>query len=108
MKIENSGPNPASLQQASDARRTQKTDRSEKTLNADTRRTAEVSGDADISKRGKEMALAKSAADQAPEVREDKIAELRKRIANKDFNVDPLKVADRMVDNHMATAKAFG
>lgn len=59
-----------------------------------------------LSAKGKEMAQAKSVAMQSPDVREEKIAELKKRIAEGRYNVDPQKVADKMVDDHMSSAKA--
>jgi len=56
----------------------------------------------DISTRGKEMARATSAAQSAPDVREDRIAELKKRIADGNYKVDANAVADRMVDDHLS------
>jgi negative regulator of flagellin synthesis FlgM len=56
---------------------------------------------ADLSARGKEMASAKRVADQAPDVREEKIAELKRRIAAGRYEVNPDKIADKMVDDHM-------
>lgn len=62
-------------------------------------------GDAstEISSRAKEMAQAKAAAMDAPETRDAKIAELKRRIANKEYNVKPEDIADRMVDDHIRT-----
>ena len=57
---------------------------------------------ADISSRGKEIASARSAALAAPDTREDKIAELKKRIAEGSYKVDANAVADRMVNDHLA------
>lgn len=59
----------------------------------------------EISTRAKDMARAKEVASGAPDVREEKIAELKKRIANKEYNVKPEAIADRMVDEHMASAR---
>lgn len=56
---------------------------------------------AQISAKGREMAQAKSIADQAPEIREAKIAELKKKIAAGKYSVDANAVADRMVDDHL-------
>ena len=61
------------------------------------------SGGAQISAKGREMAQAKAVAEGAPDVREAKIAELRKRIAEGKYKVDPEAVADRMVDDHLKT-----
>jgi len=59
---------------------------------------------ADISPRGREMAYAKEVAQAAPDVREEKIAELKRRIAAGQYNVDPDAVADRLVNEHIRTA----
>jgi negative regulator of flagellin synthesis FlgM len=65
----------------------------------------EIEGDTrpEISARAKELASAKAAATNAPEVREAKIAELKERIAAGKYNVDPKAVADRMVDEHLSS-----
>jgi negative regulator of flagellin synthesis FlgM len=56
---------------------------------------------AELSNKGKEMAAAKAAASEAPDVREEKIAALKARIAAGKYNVDPSAIADRMVDDHL-------
>lgn len=56
----------------------------------------------DISARGKDIATASSVARAAPDTREDKIAELKKRIAEGSYKVDAGAVADRMVNEHLA------
>jgi len=40
-------------------------------------------------------------AKSAPDVREDRIAELKKRIAEGKYEVDANKLADKMVSEHM-------
>jgi negative regulator of flagellin synthesis FlgM len=57
----------------------------------------------EISDRAKEMAQAKQAAQGAPDIREAKIAELKKRIAAKQYNVKPEDIADKMVREHAQT-----
>lgn len=59
---------------------------------------------ADISAKGKEFAKAKAIAKDAPDVREAKIAELKKRIADGKYNVNPEAIADKMVDEHLKTS----
>src|SRR3954463_15636134 len=54
-----------------------------------------------LSARGKEFSRARAAAGGAPDVREDKIAELKKRISEGKYEVDADAVADRMVNEHM-------
>ena len=65
--------------------------------------SAAESGDTktDISPKAKEFAQAKKIASDAPDVREAKIAELRKRISEGHYKVDADAVADRMVDDHL-------
>lgn len=63
----------------------------------------EIAGsyNADISDKAKEMALAKKTAEGAADIREAKIAELKRRIANKEYNVKPDAVADKLVSDHL-------
>lgn len=56
---------------------------------------------AEVSDRAREMAHAKSAATEAPDTRDDRIAELKARIAGGNYKVDSHAVADRMVDDHI-------
>lgn len=58
---------------------------------------------ADISAKAKDMSRAKAAADAAPDVREEKIAELKRRIAEGRYKVDSGAVADRLVDEHLSS-----
>jgi negative regulator of flagellin synthesis FlgM len=58
---------------------------------------------AELSARGKEIARAKAAATSAPDVREGKIAELKQRIAEGRYNVEPEAVADKLVNEHLAS-----
>src|SRR5262245_34368939 len=57
---------------------------------------------ADISARGKEFAAANAIAQNTPDTREEKIAELKRRIAEGSYKVDANAVADRMVNEHLA------
>ena len=61
------------------------------------------SSKAEISDRGREMAQAKSVATDASDVREERIAELKRRISTGKYNVEPDKIADRMVDEHLSS-----
>lgn len=56
---------------------------------------------ADISNRAKELATARTIAEQAPEAREARIAELRKKIQDKSYEVDPEAIADKMIKEHL-------
>lgn len=55
----------------------------------------------EISEKGKEFAKVKNAANAAPEVREEKIAALRKKMAEGTYKPDNEAVADRLVDEHL-------
>ena len=70
---------------------------------ADTSATSLLGGSAktEISGKARELAKAKDVASAAPDVREDKIAELKRRIAAGAYQVDADAVADRMVDDHL-------
>jgi negative regulator of flagellin synthesis FlgM len=60
------------------------------------------SANAEISSKAREMATAKQIANDSPDVREAKIAELREKIQNKKYNVSASDIADRMVDDHLS------
>jgi negative regulator of flagellin synthesis FlgM len=66
---------------------------------------AAASGDSQttISSKGRDAAKAMAAANSAPDVREEKIAELKRRIAAGKYQVDPKAVADKMVDEHLSS-----
>jgi negative regulator of flagellin synthesis FlgM len=68
--------------------------------------TIEGSTKSEISSRAKEMSKAKNLASQAPDVREAKVEELKRRIAAGKYNVDADAIADRLMSEHMATTKA--
>ena len=63
--------------------------------------TSPSSSRAEISSKSREFAQAKSVADGTPDVREEKIAELKRRIAAGQYKVDNDAIADRMVDDHI-------
>jgi len=62
---------------------------------------AQPAANAEVSDKARDMAAAKAAANEAPDTRDDRIAELKARIAGGKYNVDPHAVADRMVDEHI-------
>ncbi len=64
------------------------------------------SASAEISTRARDMAKAKQAANDAPDVREARIAELREQILNKKYDVSADAIADRLVDDHLRMAGA--
>ncbi len=68
----------------------------------ESRPAADAPANASISGRAREMARAKEVATEAADTREDKIAELKRRIAAKEYNVSPKAVADKLVDEHIS------
>ena len=65
-------------------------------------RATDGSTNADLSIKGKEFSRAHSVASATPDVREDKIADLKKRIADGSYRVDAEAVADKMISEHMS------
>jgi negative regulator of flagellin synthesis FlgM len=59
------------------------------------------SASTEISSKARDLAKAKKAASEAPDVRESRIAELREKIQNKTYNVSADAIADRLVDDHL-------
>lgn len=56
----------------------------------------------ELSDKGKDLAKAYAVASATPDVREDRIAELKKRIASGDYKIDSDKVAEKMIGEHAA------
>ncbi len=54
----------------------------------------------EISRTGKDMQTAKAAVSAAPDVRADKVADIKARIANGTYNVSSMDLASKLVDNY--------
>jgi negative regulator of flagellin synthesis FlgM len=110
MKVTQSGNSPVQSSESKKAGRAtvaQKAEGAKKTDGAsksEAARTVPGSARAEISGKAKEMVKAKSVAEATPDVREDKIAELKRRIEAGTYAVEPEAIADKMFDEHMATA----
>lgn len=112
MRVSQTGNNPVQSSELSSAKNAGKAAATEAA--AKKGKTAETSGSNDsaavdganatISSKAKEFAKAKEVATQAPDVREEKIAELKRRIAEGKYKVNSEAIADRMVDEHLKTA----
>lgn len=93
---------------ASEAKKNQQTKKSgyesAGTAPSDTLKNASVK--TDVSDRAKDMARAKQLASDAPDVREDKIREIKEKIQNKQYSVKASDIADRLVDDHIRLAGA--
>lgn len=61
---------------------------------------------AELSDRARDMSKAKAAANSAPDVREDRVAALKRKIADGSYNVDADAIADKMFDEHLNTGGA--
>ncbi len=57
---------------------------------------------AEISDKGKELAKAHAVAKSSPDVREERIAALKARIADGSYKVDADAIADKMLKEHAA------
>jgi negative regulator of flagellin synthesis FlgM len=56
----------------------------------------------EISAKAREFSKAQEAAAKAPDIREEKIAELKKRIAAGNYQINAQAIADKMVDEHVS------
>lgn len=101
MKVQNNAPQGTSqASQTSGAKKAGKASESGKPAKAG----APVSGDAkaEISPRAREFSRAKEAAGKAPDVREERVADIKRRIAEGKYEVSPEAVANRLVDDHLS------
>jgi negative regulator of flagellin synthesis FlgM len=106
MKVENSRVSSTEVAQSSAAK---KTDKAKEANKKGTASATEILGGAsrtEISSKAKEAAQAKSIATSAPDVREERVAALKKQIAEGKYKVDANAIADKLVDEHLATAGA--
>jgi negative regulator of flagellin synthesis FlgM len=99
MRVSQTGTNSTQAAEASAAKQNGKTAKAQQNKSAAVDPGAVKS---DISSRGREAARAKAIANAAPDVREEKIAELKQKIAAGKYRVNPEAIADRMVDEHLA------
>lgn len=104
MRVSQSGNNPQTSEVSSRVKVTHSQNKKgEKAQDTSASAHAESTGDAntEISSKGREFAQAKAVANDAPDVREEKVAALKARIAAGKYGVDADAVADRMVDDHI-------
>lgn len=102
MKVQNPTSGPASAQSAS-THRSGEAKKARPASSGEVKSPAKEGGSpsmADISARAKEMANARQIAEHAPDTRDARIAELRKKIQDKSYQVDADAVADRMIKEH--------
>src|SRR5688500_2783765 len=102
MRVNQQGNNPVQGSEVSGAKQSGRAKHSEKGGNVqESGKTAHRGASAEISSKGREFAQAKSVAAGAPDIREDKVADLKRRISEGNYKVDTHAVADRMVDDHL-------
>lgn len=105
MKVNQSPTTPIQSAQTGEATGAKKSAKTSAAQAAYAQSSASTEGAAktEISAKAREMAKAKSVAQQTPDVREEKVAEIKRRLAEGRYKVDPQAVADRMVDEHLKT-----
>ena len=54
----------------------------------------------EISQTGKDYQIAKSALKSVPDVREERVREIKERIASGTYNVNAEEVADKLIENY--------
>lgn len=105
MRIENSASGSVQSSDLASAKKTEKSNATKRNSKAESTGSAAIAGSAntEISSKAKEMSKAREVAAAAPDTREEKIAELKKRITEGRYKVDSKAVADRMVDEHLSS-----
>ncbi len=79
------------------------TKRAERSSVPDVEKKMSPGANAEISQKSRELALAKNVATETPDIREDKVADLKKKISEGSYRVDSEAIADRLVDDHLKT-----
>jgi negative regulator of flagellin synthesis FlgM len=106
MKIQQT---PSSQVSSAETSSTKQTARSSEAKRIDNRpvkteESSEKKGSVEISSRAKELSQAKELASSAPDVRADRVAQLKKQIADGNYHVSSEDIADRMLEDHWRTA----
>src|SRR5258708_569821 len=104
MRINNTENSAVANSEAGGARRTEKAGHTAHAKKGEKVSSAEKGSEAvnsDISTKAKDFAKARSVAAEAPDVREEKVADLKRRIASGKYNVDADAIAERLVEEHL-------
>ena len=88
---------PAAIAGQAAARRAERAN-SESQVKADPQSVRSSSDTVEISNRSRELARARQAVDAAPDVRADKVAEIRQRIQDGTYSVSPEALASKLLD----------
>ncbi len=71
-----------------------------KTTASKTEKTSSFSDALQLSQTGKDIQVAKQAVKDAPDVREDKVNEMKSKLASGTYNVSGEELADKLVNNY--------
>ncbi len=107
MRVSNNSSQAVQTNEAAGAKKTAKAQEgSSSQKSASVGAQIEGSTKTDISARAKEFSKAKEVAASAPDVREERIAELKRRIQSGAYQTDPNAIADKMVNEHLKAGGA--
>ncbi len=104
MRVSQSTSNQVQSSETTGAKKTERTQRDQG--GAEAKKAANIDSgavNAEISGKAREFSKAKAVASSAPDVREEKVAELKRKISEGKYQVNAEALADRMVDEHMAS-----
>lgn len=107
MKVNQTGNKPTQSTDVSNSKqidqssRAQNTKKNEKVSSTESEAQPNSHTRTEISSRGKELAQAKAMAMDTPDVREDRVADLKKRIADGSYKINSSAIADRMLEEHL-------
>ena len=102
MKVNQSGNAPIQGRESSESTRSGRAVSAKGAREApSTEQTKETGAKLQISQKGKHAAKANAVATGAPDIREERVADLKNRIANGTYEVDRDALADRMVEEHL-------
>ena len=101
MRVNPSTSNPVQSGDVASTSKTERADKSQKAKKGEVSPGASESVRAEISSKAKDLAKSKAVAESAPDVREDKVAELKKRIEGGKYKVDADAIANKLVDEHL-------
>jgi negative regulator of flagellin synthesis FlgM len=95
---------PVTTAETTSAAASKRTDKSSEAVKAGPAKQADPgAAKTEISAKAREFAQAKAVAGEAPDVREQKIADIKARIASGKYEVNAQAIADRMVDEHLTS-----
>ena len=106
MRINHTENSAVANSEASGARRTEKTGHAAHAKKGEKVSSAEKGNESvnsDISTKAKDFAKARAVAADAPDVREEKVADLKRRIASGKYDVDVDAIAERLVEEHLGS-----